>query len=59
MTQLQTDIRNHRLISGQFGTITFGKWGIEFSDRHSFATLTDTPRNATFTDGTWHLSQGR
>ncbi|WP_412776916.1 hypothetical protein [Thalassospira lucentensis] len=59
MTQLQTDIRNHRLISGRFGTITFGKWGIEFSDRHSFATLTDTPRNATYTDGIWHISQGR
>ncbi|WP_430470819.1 hypothetical protein [Thalassospira lucentensis] len=59
MSQLQTDIRNRRLISGQFGAITFGKWGIEFSDRHSFATLTDTPRNAHLSNDIWQFRQGR
>ena len=57
--QLHTDIRNHRLISGKFGAMTFGMWGIEFSDRHSFATLTDTPRNAHVSNNIWQLEQGR
>lgn len=59
MTRLHTEIRDHRLISGHFGAITFGMWGIEFSDRYSFATLTDTPRNACLADDVWQLRQGR
>jgi hypothetical protein len=59
MTKLDTTIKHNRLIIGQFGDIFFANWGIECSDRHSFVTLTDTPRNASVKNGIWHLAGGR
>lgn len=59
MTELKAKIADGRLIHGHFGDIRFGAWGIECSDRHSFATLTDVPRSAFFKDGVWHLASGR
>lgn len=58
MTKLTTTITN-KLISGQYGDIGFGPWGLECSDQHSFVTLTDQPRNARQTGDIWHLSGGR
>lgn len=59
MTKLSVTIAENRLIHGQFGAIRFGRWGIECSDRQSFVTLTDRPRNVTCRNGVWQLSQGR
>lgn len=59
MTKLEATIQNDQLVSGCYGDITFGPWGIECSDQHSFVTLTDTPRNAQRDGNIWHLSSGR
>lgn len=59
MTELKATIADNRLEYGHFGDIHFGAWGIECSDRHSFVTLTDTPRSAYFKDGVWHMASGR
>lgn len=59
MTELIAEIGNNRLVTGRFGDIRFGAWGIECSDRYSFVTLTDTPRNANCRDDIWNLLSGR
>lgn len=59
MTEVMAEIANNRLVTGRFGDIRFDAWGIECSDRHSFVTLTDTPRNTYSRDGVWHLLTGR
>ncbi|KJE34427.1 hypothetical protein UF64_15255 [Thalassospira sp. HJ] len=59
MKHLSTEISENKLISGQYGDIHFGPWGLECSDRHSFVTITDQPRNAILRDDIWHLSDGR
>jgi len=59
MTKLTTTITHNKLISGQYGDIAFGPWGLECSDQHSFVTLTDQPRNAKQVGDIWHLFGGR
>ena len=59
MSKLDVSITDNRVMDGQFGDISFADWGIECSDRHSFVTLTDTPRNAHNTGNIWYLSGGR
>ena len=59
MRQSTTTITNNVLINGHYGDITFGPWGLECSDQHSFVTLTDHPRNAKQVGDIWHLSGGR
>lgn len=59
MTELKAKIADGHLMNGLYGDIRFGAWGIECSDRHSFVTLTDLPRNAFFKGGVWHLASGR
>ncbi|PKR55983.1 hypothetical protein [Thalassospira marina] len=62
MPDLKVQIDQNRLISGQYGPVTFGPWGVEASDRHSFLTLDDNSRDITqtgqdyqFRQGLWHL----
>ncbi|WP_339780028.1 hypothetical protein [uncultured Thalassospira sp.] len=45
MPELISRIIDNRLISGSFGTVTFGPWGVEASDRISFLTLDDHSRH--------------
>jgi hypothetical protein len=59
MKHLTAIIKDDRLIKGQYGNIRFGPWGYECSDRYSFVTLTDQPRNATQDDDIWQLDGGR
>lgn len=59
MSNLKTSIVHDQLMRGQYGDISFGPWGLECSDRHSFVTITDTPRNAKRTDNVWQLAGGR
>jgi hypothetical protein len=64
MTVLQADIRDGRLIQGQFGSIQFGPWGFEASDRVSFLTTSEQSRHVEvlehpnrflFAEGKWAL----
>ncbi|WP_404425519.1 hypothetical protein [Thalassospira australica] len=58
MKKLQAEIINSRLVTGQYGDIRFGPWGFEYSDRHSFVSLTDQCRNARQTGDHWQLAEG-
>ena len=59
MTKPTVIITNNKLMSGRCGNITFGPWGLECSNQHSFVTLTDRTRNAKQVGDIWHLSGGR